>query len=542
MIQHSPLIEALKNPSFYGHPVEKIELIETHISWVLLTGRFAYKIKKPVNLGFVDFSTLEKRRFYCQEELRLNRRLAPALYLGLMTITGPTCGSLARNDLSATDPKTGQERQPEFNGVGPPIEYAVMMKQFDRSQELDRVLERGELRREQLDPLAIELAEFHRQTEIAREEMPAGTLERIAWPMRDNFTLIDGFEKDPEILEEIKKLRFWTEETLLASRKMLLKRKEAGFVRECHGDLHLANMVLIEGRVVVFDCLEFNEELRFIDVISDLAFLLMDLDDRGHSPFANRFLNLYLEASGDYTGLQVLRLYKVYRAMVRAKVASIRLSQMGLDPNEQKRLRQEYQAYIHLAGEYIRTSPGFLLVTHGLSGAGKSVLTQQIAEQTGAIRIRTDVERKRLAGVPGSKRTSLDLEKGLYAPDITRRTYEKLKIMAGELLKADYSVILDGTFLRHEQRKIMEEAAREAGVPFVILEVTGSEPVLRQRISDRIRKGEDASEASIDVLNWQIRSAEPPGEEERPFTLSVNTDDPVDVQKIVKDLKQLGGV
>ncbi len=520
MIQQSPLIEALKNPVFYGHPVEKMELTETHISWVLLTGRFAYKIKKPVNLGFVDFSTLEKRHFYCQEELRLNRRLAPALYLGLVTITG-------------------SDRQPEFNGVGPPIEYAVMMKQFDRSQELDRVLERGELRREQLDPLAIELAEFHRQTEIAREEMPAGTPERIAGPMRDNFTLIDGFEKDPEILEEIKKLRFWTEETLLASRKMLLKRKESGFIRECHGDLHLANMVLIEGRVVVFDCLEFNEELRFIDVISDLAFLLMDLDDRGHSPFANRFLNLYLEASGDYGGLQVLRFYKVYRAMVRAKVASIRLSQMGLHPNEQKRVRQEYQAYIHLAGEYIRTSPGFLLVTYGLSGAGKSVLTQQIAEQTGAIRIRTDVERKRLAGVPGSKRTSFDLEKGLYAPDMTRRTYERLKMMAGELLKADYSVILDGTFLRHEQRKIMEETAREGGVPFVILEVTGSEPVLRQRISDRIRKGVDASEASIDVLNWQIRSAEPPGEEERPFTLSVNTDDSVDVQKIVKDLKRL---
>jgi uncharacterized protein len=315
------LIRALQNPALYDHPVKRFQVIQTHISWVLLTGPYAYKIKKPLNLGFLDFSSLKNRRFYCTEELRLNRRLAPQLYLDVVTITG-------------------SPDAPAINQPGPVIEYAVRMKEFPQEAQLDRVLARGELRRETIDSLAEELSEFHQRIEVAGEDSPFGSPERIAKPVQENFEPTRKQITDRKERIRLKKLQDWTKRTHRAHVPDFQDRKRGGFIRECHGDMHLANMVLLEGQVVIFDCLEFNENLRFIDVMSETAFLTMDLDDRGYPAWAHRILNDYLEKTGDYTGLRLLRYYQVYRALVRAKVACIRMNQAGLSDRDRKQIRQ----------------------------------------------------------------------------------------------------------------------------------------------------------------------------------------------------------
>lgn len=515
----TPLIQALLSPTVYDHPVEKIELVETHISWIILTGSYAYKIKKPVNLGFVDFSTLEKRNHYCEEELRLNRRVAQDLYLGLTRITG-------------------SPENPILNGTGQAIEYAVRMKQFDRTQELDKVLERGELFRSHLDPLALKLVEFHREAEKAPEESLFGTPDMLAVPMRENFSQIRSLAAEPDEEEQINRLEAWTEASLKKYRDKFLNRKKEGFIRECHGDLHLANMVLINGEITIFDCLEFNENLRFIDVMSDLAFFLMDLDDRGHPELANRFLNRYLKEGGDYNGLSLLLLYKVYRAMVRAKVASIRLGQPGLQPKEAKDLREEHRSYITLAEKYTRPLENILFMTSGFSGAGKSVLAGEISEAIGAVWIRTDVERKRMVSLSAEDKTESPIEQGIYSEKMTRLTYERIGQLAKNLLKEGYSVILDGTFLRREQRMTILEIANKSGKPLVIFHCILPENLLQKRVNQRREEGMDPSEADLGVLQWQMRIFEPFSDVERSHLLVLDSTTPFDIQDILSRINK----
>jgi len=538
------LIAALQNPALYDHPVERFEVVETHISWVLLTGSFAYKIKKPVDLGFLDFSTLEKRRFFCGEELRLNRRLAPDLYLDVVAITG-----------SAEAPRLG--------GEGPAIEYAVKMKQFPREGELDRVLARGELGTGHIDVLAREIAAFHGRVAVAGDDVPFGTPERIAQPIRDNFKTIreqasaksplppfaKGGEQDAEpppfekggiggdFLNRIIHLESWSEAARAALTDVLRERKRDGFVRECHGDLHLANIAWVDGRAVIFDCIEFSEGLRWIDVMSEAAFLTMDLDDRGAPELSRRWLTGYLELTGDYAGLRVLRFYQVYRALVRAKVACIRMGQAGA--GDRARLEREYRGYVDLAGRYTRPARPALAIMHGLSGSGKTALAQALVEAWGAVRVRSDVERKRLHGLAPDARTASGLDTGLYAPEAGERTYRRLADLARTAIEAGHSVIVDAACLKRAQRATLCEAAARSRAPFVILDVRAPEAVLRARIAARAREGRDASEADLAVLDHQIATAEPLGPDERPRVVAVDTDRPLNVKRLVEEIDRM---
>ncbi|MFI5305240.1 MAG: AAA family ATPase [Nitrospiria bacterium] len=512
-----PLIDALRNPLVYNHPIKKIELVETHISWIILTGHFAYKIKKPINLGFVDFSSLDKRRYYCREELRLNRRLAPFLYLEVVSIGG-------------------SDRNPELNAKDAVIEYAVKMVQFDRDQELDKVLERGELLTTHLDRIAWDLAEFHRSAELANMESPFGTLESLRVPMMDNCSQVQDLVNDQKEKDQIDRIKEWTEASLKDHREYFLYRKQGGFIRECHGDLHLANLVLIDNRIVVFDALEFNENLRFIDIMSDLAFLLMDLDDRNHPEFANRLMNHYLMESGDYDGLKVLRTYKVYRAMVRAKVTSIRLNQSDVRSDEIKVLREAHRSYIELAEKYIGKKRNYLLLMSGFSGAGKSVTAERISQAGDAIWIRTDIERKRIANRPSESKTDSRLEEGIYTPGVTQQTYDRIGYHAESLLKEGYSVILDGTFLLRNQRMLMSNIAQKIKVPYLILNCTVPDSELRKRIVMRKEEGIDPSEADLNVLERQIIKFEPYSNEERPHVLTLNTTQLPIIQDIMSEI------
>ena len=512
-----PLIRALLRPASYAHPVRKIELVETHISWVLLTGRYAYKIKKPLNLGFLDFSTLEKRRFFCEQELRLNRRLAPSLYLEVVPVTGTVSA-------------------PAIKGAGQVIEYAVKMIQFDETARLDRMLARGEMHPEHVDLLARELAEFHGRIAVAGSDRHFGDPEHVREPVMQNFVQI---RKRIETCdqEQLQHLETWSGVVFDALRETFAHRKHDGFVRECHGDAHLANMVWREQRVMLFDCLEFNDNLRWIDVMSEAAFLVMDLDDRGRSDLARRALNAYLEHTGDYAGLAVFRFYQVYRALVRAKVACIRLGQAGLSDNDKKHAREEYRGYAALAERYTRVPEPALIITHGLSGSGKTWFTQQLLESIDAIRVRSDIERKRLHGIAPESRSGSDIGSGIYSPGANELTYARLAELATGILRAGYNVIIDAAFLQRRQRDRLHAVAQEMRAPFVILDIQTPEPTLRERLRQRPQQQREASEAGIAVLERQLAGREPLSDSERRRALCVDGAGTVPVATLERQLR-----
>ncbi|MBI3779175.1 MAG: AAA family ATPase [Gammaproteobacteria bacterium] len=514
-----PLIQALHNPACYDHAVQDIRVIETHISWVVLTGCYAYKIKKPVDLGFLDLSTLDKRRYYCEEELRLNRRLAESLYLGVISITGtPT--------------------SPRLNGAGPAIEYAVKMIQFPEEARLDRMLTRGDLQSEHVDLLVQELAEFHDRIAIAGNDKPYGDPEQVHEPVTQNFTQIRS-RLDPQDQPQLRRLEIWSELSFSELRPTFETRKRDGFVRECHGDAHLANMVWFEERVMLFDCLEFNANLRWIDVMSEVAFLVMDLDDRGRPDLARRALNGYLEQTGDYAGLAVFRFYQVYRALVRAKVACIRLGQNGLGGDEKKRTRDEYLGYANLAERYTRDIPASLIITHGLSGSGKTRVSQQLLEAFDAIRVRSDVERKRLHGLGAHARSGSGIDSGIYASQASERTYARLAELAAIVLRAGHTVIVDAAFLKRDQRDRLRAVAERARVPFAILDLQAAENILRERLSLRARQQREVSEAGLAVLDHQLATREPLAADELRVSLTVDNTASPDIAALAQKLRAL---
>lgn len=296
------LIAALQNPALYPHPVEAFQVIETHISWVVLTGPYAYKLKKPMNFGFLDFTDLEKRGHFCNEELRLNQRLTEDLYLEVLPITGSA-------------------EAPQLGGDGPVIEYALKMRQFPQSQLLSTLQANGELTSAHIDEMAKQIAHFHLTAPKVPQEHPAGTPDEVMAPVRQNFDQIRPFLSDKSNLAQLDALQAWAESSFERLKPLFSQRKKDGFTRECHGDIHLGNATLINGHVVIFDCIEFNEPFRFTDVYADTGFLAMDLEDRGLKSLARRFISQYLELTGDYQGLEVLNFYKAYRALVRAKIA-----------------------------------------------------------------------------------------------------------------------------------------------------------------------------------------------------------------------------
>jgi hypothetical protein len=511
------LIEALRNPHLYGRSGGPIPLLETHISWVLLAGEFAYKIKKPVDLGFVDFTTLARRHFFCLEELRLNRRLAPELYLDVV-------------------PVTGSPADPHWGGAGPALEYAVRMREFPQSELLPALLARGELTPMHLDRLARRVADFHAEIEIAAPESPWGTPERVLDPVRENFRQLNLSPHAPEVQARIQQLEQWSLDQHRRRFADFAARKQGGCIRECHGDMHLGNMVRRDGEVMVFDCIEFNERLRWIDVISEVAFLAMDLTDRGRPDFAHRFMNAYLELSGDYGGLSVFPFYAVYRALVRAKVTCIRRKQGGPTEADLQRLQREFEGYLHLAAQYTLPRQPALLITHGVSGSGKTSQTQALIEAGGFVRIRSDVERKRLFGLAAESRSESPLEAGLYGPEANRRTYAQLGNLAETIVRAGHPVIVDATFLQQVQRTSLRSLSERLGVPFAILDFAADEVVLRARIAERERAGGDASEATLAVLERQLQSREPLTDAEQALSWRIDPGHPLDVPALLASL------
>ncbi len=502
----SRLIAALANPAVFGPGCERVRHLETHISHVLLTGAHAYKIKKPVDLGFLDFTTLAQRKLFCEQELRLNRRLAPAIYLDVVAITGSV-------------------DRPTLGGDGPVVEYAVRMQEFPQEALASRMLAAGSLGTRHIDALAAEVAAFHGRVATAGEGTRFGSPDTVLRVALQNFDSTRPMRDDPGDRERQDALRAWTEREHAARLPAFGRRRADGFVRECHGDLHLNNIAVINGEVTVFDCIEFNDELRWIDVMCEIAFTTMDLADRGRPDLAHRFVNAYLESTGDYAGLAVFPFYLVYRAMVRAKIACLRIGQLPAG-DERAALVAEYRGYVDLASHYARPPHSALVVTHGLSGSGKTTLTQGLLEWIGAIRIRTDVERKRLHGLDARARSGSGLDEGLYAAGSTERTYRRALELAEAVTAAGGVAIVDGTFLQRWQRDLFRSRAAQLGLPFLILAYAASDATLRARIVERLQRARDASEADLGVLDHQLRTREPLAPDERAYIVDIDAEAP----------------
>ncbi|WP_321368121.1 AAA family ATPase [uncultured Desulfuromusa sp.] len=501
---HIDLVDGLQNPSCYNHPANKVKLVETHISWVFLAGAFAYKLKKPVNFGFLDFSTLNKRHYYCLEELRLNRRFAPQLYLDVVSIGG-------------------SPEKPVIGGV-PAIDYLVKMKRFSREDELDRLLQKNDLSAAIIRQFAGYLANIHQQAPQVAANSFFGSLASIWSPAQENFAQLRPLLTGAAHQLQLAELENWSRSRLDNLLSLITERKEQGYIRECHGDAHLANMVWFNEKPLLFDCIEFNDNLRCIDVINDTAFLTMDLENRGAKKLSWTFLNHYLQQNGDYPALPLLNYYKSYRALVRAKVIGLRLSQPGLDPIEQENNHNLLQSYLNLSSDYSQSRATPLIICHGFSGSGKSTFCNQLAATYGAVHILSDVERKRLHGFNSESKSHSGIEAGIYTWQASQKTYSRLQELAATIIKAGFPVIVDATFLKQQQRRKMRKLADQLQVPFAILDFPLSKTDLFHRVELRSRRKGEVSEATPAVLEQQLKTAQPLTTAEEQVTIKVQQD------------------
>ncbi len=503
---HAALVNALRDPAAYPHAVDAVEVIETHISSVLLAGEYAYKLKKPVKLGFVDFSDLARRRHFCESEMRLNLRTAPGLYIDVVPVTCAQAGAA-----------------PRMGGTGTEVDYAVRMRRFAHDARLDQMALVGTLDSSLIDRLARAVGAFHARCERAPSDSSFGAPDEIRRWTQDNLTELLRLAGDAAQRQRIEQLARWTEAEFARREKAFAERRLAGHVRECHGDLHLGNVALIDGQPVPFDCIEFNPQLRFIDVMSDVAFTLMDLIAHGIPRLAWRFLNAYLEGTGDFSGLATLRFYAVYRALVRAKVALIRRAQPDISTAEREIDAQSCARYLAVAERLVQASPPRLVLTCGVTGSGKTTVSQHLIEALGAVRVRSDIERKRLAAIGATDHAPSAVGTGLYDAVTTHRTYDVLRDIARTIIDAGLPAIVDATFVRRADRHIFRALAEQLGARLTIVLCEATAETLRSRVAARAERGTDASDATVEVLAHQLATFEAPVDDEAALVKRIDT-------------------
>jgi hypothetical protein len=484
------------HPQFYPHAVtEPIQLVQTHISYVLLTGELVYKLKKPMNYGFLDFSTLEKRKHFCHEELRLNQRGAAELYLDVLPIV-----------------QDGENFV--LDGEGEAVEYVVKMQQFPQETLLSEMYDRGELSEQHLEELAKVLADFHKAAPTNDYILSFGEVAQIRQAIDENYDQTVNYIGVAQTQQQFDETKAYTDKLFAEQKPLFNSRIQNKWIRECHGDVHLRNICFWHNRILLFDCIEFNEPFRFVDVMFDIAYIIMDFDARNRPDLSNLFLNAYLEQTGDWEGLQVLPLYLSRQAYVRAKVTSFLLGDPGIPEAVKQESKETASRYYQLAWHYTQQKTGKLVMMSGLSGSGKSTTARTLARESGAIQIRSDSVRKHLGGV------DLDAkgDASLYSPEMTQKTYDRLLDLGITLAAQGYTVILDGKYDRQATRSQVIQAAQTHQIPLEILHCTAPDDVLQQRVQQR--QG-DISDATTDVLSNQ--HMEPFTDEEQRFVKTIDT-------------------
>jgi uncharacterized protein len=502
------LIAALSNPAAFSYPVPRIEVRQTHISVVFLAGSFVYKIKKPVDLGFLDFSTLAKRRHFCQEELRLNRRLAPEVYLDVVPVTAGPAGL-------------------RFEGQGDALEWAVKMQRLPDDANIEARLDRGQLEAGVVADLARRIAEFHRTAEAGEHIAEFGRFEIVARNARENLEQIEPRVGTTISRPVFERLRALVEQSLERNRALIEARAAAGVPRDTHGDLRLDHVYLLPDRtppadVIVIDCIEFNERFRFADPVADMAFLVMGFLGRGRGDLARAFADAYFRASGDEAGRALLPFYVSYRAAVRGKVEAVKLDEPEIPQTERDAAQARARGLWLLALSALETPirrPALLLVG-GLPGSGKSSLAADLAREAGFSVIRSDVVRKELAGVDVNAASATGFEQGIYSTSWTEGTYAECLDRAQGLLLAGERVIVDASFGDDRRRQTFLEAANRLGVPGMFLLCKAPGDTIRERLA--ARRG-DASDADWAIHLRAAESWQSPGTITRAALREINT-------------------
>lgn len=490
-MDYGKLLKAMSNPDFYPHRPESVQVIQTHISSLFLAGPYVYKIKKAVDFGFLDFTSLEKRKFYCDEELRLNRRLAPDTYLGLAEISEDSQGDL-------------------FLGPGGRVvEYAVRMQLLPAERMLKSLLAKGEVAPSVIEAIAGKVADFHRHAATGGTIDLMGGGEIIRRNHEENFAEMEQHVGDTIRDCEYRFIKSYGEEFLEREQELLARRVREHRIRECHGDLHLEHICLADD-IIIFDCIEFNERFRDTDVAAEVAFLAMDLDYNGYPEHARTFVNAYIRAAGDPDISRLLNFYQCYYACVRGKVNSFRTHDQAIAPQERENARETATRYFDLAYAYAaRPERPVLVLTIGLMGTGKSALAKNLAPQIGAAIIRTDVLRKEMLHLSAVGRHYEDFGKGIYAEDVSRRTYEKALVLAREKIARRVPVIIDASYKKQEERTRAYEAAKQMGADFFIIECTCREDVVKKRLDARASRQDEVSDGRWEIYHAQKKDFEP---------------------------------
>ncbi len=487
-MDQSKLLKAMQDPGFYPEQPPHVEIMETHVSTLFLTDRYVYKVKKPVHFGFLDFTELSSRKFFCEKELVLNQRLSSDVYLAVIPISQTDHGFA-------------------FGEQGTIVEYAVKMRRLPEQRMMLPLLQKGDIKEESIRRIALLLIGFHSRAHTDPEISIYGTPERISKNTEENFTQTRPFVGTSLSQEQYDRISGYTRNFIEWHKPLLRKRIDDKKIRDCHGDIRMEH-ICIEDEIVIFDCVEFNRRFRYSDVAADLAFLAMDLDFHKAHTLSRHLVRTYVDYTHDLDLLKLIRFYKCYRAYVRGKVDSFKGSDKNLAGKEREQALSQVWGYFALAESYAGERP-FLVITSGLTGTGKSSVAEDLAHDLNASLFQSDRIRKEITGVPLEEHRFEPFSKGIYSEEISRKTYQTLLLSGEEELKKGRSVILDASFLRSEERKQAQGLAEKMGVPFFVVEVTCPEQEVRRRLALRLQKGGVPSDGRWEIYLAQKQIADP---------------------------------
>ena len=517
---HPHLLSAMSEPEFYPNRPDHVEVVQTHISFIFIAGDVVYKVKKAVNFGFLDFTTLEQRRYYCEEELRLNRRLAPEIYLDVVEIVEREDGTLALGTSAARRGNGPADSASTF----PIVDYAVVMRRLPEERMLKRLLPADKVPLATMERIAERVARFHAEADTGGAIDEVGSLETV-WHNHE-----ENFEQTAEyvgitIPERQYAFISASARAFLETRAALLRRRVAEHrIRDCHGDLHIEHICLLDDSIVIFDCIEFNERFRFEDVAAEVAFLAMDLDFNGYAPYADAFVDAYVAHSGDTEIRLLLNFYESYYAYVRGKVVGFRIHDTAIAEADRNAARDLAARYFDLAYAYAsRLDRPTLILTCGLMGTGKSVLAGALASRLGAEWLQMDVLRKELLDIPADEHHFEPFGQGIYSADVTRRTYAGALARAEALLLAGRSVIIDASYRSREDRLEARSVAERLEADFRVVECQCPEDVLRERLDARLGESGQASDGRWEIYTAQKASFEAATELPASERIVVNT-------------------
>jgi aminoglycoside phosphotransferase family enzyme/predicted kinase len=474
-------LKSLLKPQAYPEPTTTVQLLQTHISFILLTDQFVYKIKKAVDFEFLNFTTLDRRRFYCDEEVRLNRRLCPDIYLGVVELRESPSGAC-------------------FYGDGRIIDYAVKMKRLPDEKMLHRLLDRNDLGEADIRRIARTIGEFHLKAERSDEINRIGGIAGIRRNWEENFQQLVEFVGRTLTKGDLEIIRTWVEQFIINQEELFNRRATQGFIRECDGDIHLENICLAE-KVYIFDCIEFNRRFSCSDTAADISFLLMDMEYHYRNDLAKLLLEEYIKVTQDYELPQLVDFYKLYRAVVRGKVTSFLLQDQTILPENKILAGDHARRYFRLARGYIlrQKLSTCLIITSGLMGSGKSSLTAEVSMELGLTSASSDAVRKKIAAVPLHENRHEEFGQGIYSSSCTDATYGELLRIADHELAHGRSVMIDASFSKRSYRDNFRNLAMQYGVRFLLVHTFCDEQETEKRLNART----DGS-LSISDGRWEL--------------------------------------